>query len=96
MKIDYDQVASDRIRQTARSATVDFAPLVVHQGWARSDRSPLHDVTEPAGPVGHGETGFHFHGRILTSPGRRPVRLLVEPDGIEPTTSCLQSRRSPN
>ncbi len=21
---------------------------------------------------------------------------LVEPDGIEPTTSCLQSRRSPN
>src|SRR6516225_1192886 len=24
------------------------------------------------------------------------VRSLVEPDGIEPTTSCLQSRRSPN
>src|SRR6476660_4496566 len=23
-------------------------------------------------------------------------RSLVEPDGIEPTTSCLQSRRSPN
>ncbi len=23
-------------------------------------------------------------------------RELVEPDGIEPTTSCLQSRRSPN
>ncbi len=23
-------------------------------------------------------------------------RKLVEPDGIEPTTSCLQSRRSPN
>ena len=23
-------------------------------------------------------------------------RRLVEPDGIEPTTSCLQSRRSPN
>jgi hypothetical protein len=23
-------------------------------------------------------------------------RLMVEPDGIEPTTSCLQSRRSPN
>jgi hypothetical protein len=26
----------------------------------------------------------------------RPVASLVEPDGIEPTTSCLQSRRSPN
>ena len=25
-----------------------------------------------------------------------PVESLVEPDGIEPTTSCLQSRRSPN
>ena len=24
------------------------------------------------------------------------VSELVEPDGIEPTTSCLQSRRSPN
>jgi len=23
-------------------------------------------------------------------------RRLVEPDGIEPTTFCLQSRRSPN
>jgi hypothetical protein len=24
------------------------------------------------------------------------AKLLVEPDGIEPTTSCLQSTRSPN
>ena len=24
------------------------------------------------------------------------IAVLVEPDGIEPTTSCLQSRRSPN
>jgi hypothetical protein len=24
------------------------------------------------------------------------VKTLVEPDGIEPTTSCLQSTRSPN
>ena len=26
----------------------------------------------------------------------KQARELVEPDGIEPTTSCLQSRRSPN
>jgi hypothetical protein len=26
----------------------------------------------------------------------RTTADLVEPDGIEPTTSCLQSRRSPN
>jgi hypothetical protein len=25
-----------------------------------------------------------------------PTEVLVEPDGIEPTTSCLQSTRSPN
>jgi hypothetical protein len=24
------------------------------------------------------------------------LKAMVEPDGIEPTTSCLQSRRSPN
>ena len=28
--------------------------------------------------------------------GNRRDRGLVEPDGIEPTTSCLQSTRSPN
>jgi hypothetical protein len=33
-----------------------------------------------------------FHGRAT----REPLLPLVEPDGIEPTTSCLQSRRSPN
>ena len=27
---------------------------------------------------------------------RQQIADLVEPDGIEPTTSCLQSRRSPN
>lgn len=27
---------------------------------------------------------------------RAATRRMVEPDGIEPTTSCLQSRRSPN
>ena len=27
---------------------------------------------------------------------RIPRRGMVEPDGIEPTTSCLQSTRSPN
>ncbi len=42
-------------------------------------------------------------GRIGPSPRCRPTpvrppreKTLVEPDGIEPTTSCLQSTRSPN
>ena len=32
----------------------------------------------------------------LINPAGETKRSLVEPDGIEPTTSCLQSRRSPN
>src|SRR5215471_21366983 len=35
---------------------------------------------------------IQFHGRAIGT----PALPLVEPDGIEPTTSCLQSRRSPN
>ena len=34
--------------------------------------------------------------RLACQPKRLLPRRLVEPDGIEPTTSCLQSRRSPN
>jgi hypothetical protein len=44
-------------------------------------------------------------GTVVTAPEGCPrsqpthrlaIADLVEPDGIEPTTSCLQSRRSPN
>lgn len=36
--------------------------------------------------------------RLHSTPKRNPAdcSLMVEPDGIEPTTSCLQSRRSPS
>jgi hypothetical protein len=50
-----------------------------------------------------------MHGRVLSAHTARHRSIdrnptpnlelkigLVEPDGIEPTTSCLQSRRSPN
>ncbi|CCV05211.1 conserved hypothetical protein [Mesorhizobium metallidurans STM 2683] len=37
-------------------------------------------------------TGFSSLLDTLSSQGRK----MVEPDGIEPTTSCLQSRRSPS
>ncbi len=36
----------------------------------------------------------HLLSFVFCRPGRSSG--LVEPDGIEPTTSCLQSRRSPN
>ena len=35
------------------------------------------------------------HGDLLAI-AIEMTAVLVEPDGIEPTTSCLQSRRSPN
>ena len=39
---------------------------------------------------------FDHHTDQRSAAGRRPADHLVEPDGIEPTTSCLQSTRSPN
>src|SRR5690606_15520881 len=33
---------------------------------------------------------------VVSTVRRRLYQELVEPDGIEPTTSCLQSRRSPS
>ena len=33
---------------------------------------------------------------IRQSPAQPNLEEMVEPDGIEPTTSCLQSRRSPS
>src|SRR5262249_28088982 len=52
----------------------------------RSERSPLHDVRKPARRIRDAREKF--------ASGRET--RLVEPDGIEPTTSCLQGRRSPS
>jgi hypothetical protein len=42
-------------------------------------------------------TAERIAGKIAAAQQRRSATAgLVEPDGIEPTTSCLQSRRSPN
>ena len=62
------------------------APL----GPKRSDMLPLHDDSSTRRSRRKG--GSLFQGRKLA----RVARHLVEPDGIEPTTSCLQSTRSPN
>jgi hypothetical protein len=37
-----------------------------------------------------------FLVRRISEVHRCLTRVMVEPDGIEPTTSCLQSRRSPS
>ena len=47
------------------------------------------DLRAVAGPLS--PFGLQRDSRRVLRP-----RRLVEPDGIEPTTSCLQSTRSPN
>ena len=53
-----------------------------------SERSYLFTMSDIAG----GPIMSRGQKRFLCERASR----LVEPDGIEPTTSCLQSRRSPN
>jgi hypothetical protein len=65
-----------------------------------SDRSPLYDVRNPAKrrPKGRRMRSDVF-ADDSSSDARQFADLrfhLVEPDGIEPTTSCLQSTRSPS
>jgi|SwirhisoilCB2_FD_contig_81_3907074_length_697_multi_10_in_0_out_0_1 hypothetical protein len=55
--------------------------------------SLLHDVKIAAA---QGERRKLFALRSLDAHIPVAHHGLVEPDGIEPTTSCLQSRRSPN
>jgi hypothetical protein len=60
------------------------------------DRSPLYDVKNPAGASVRDSAGEVMFSRTIIQ-GSLDLRFhLVEPDGIEPTTSCLQSTRSPS
>ena len=56
--------------------------------------SLLHDVKKP--PLGQRRKRCSSTFGLLPALAASRARHLVEPDGIEPTTSCLQSRRSPN
>jgi hypothetical protein len=91
------------VRRSENSATATTCVAV-----ALGAILPLHDVMNHArtkslsaccGPVSFvDERGIGFSRRTRMS-GFEHVETksrLVEPDGIEPTTSCLQSRRSPN
>jgi hypothetical protein len=65
----------------------------------RPERSPLHDVRQhaQADDPWRGADRLREFVFLRTSYQRADrIKPLVEPDGIEPTTSCLQSRRSPN
>ena len=56
---------------------------------------PLHNVKSRAHPP---RAGRKLEAPDIQDPkGAAPIhQTMVEPDGIEPTTSCLQSTRSPN
>ncbi len=60
------------------------------QGFSRTapaDLFDLPDSTKPSAP---------WWSQTGSNAGRKTIGPMVEPDGIEPTTSCLQSTRSPN
>ena len=66
-------------------------------GWIFS----LHDVNNNTHSIdlnASGEPAVHACGTFLRMSLTLPdgEQGMVEPDGIEPTTSCLQSRRSPS
>ncbi len=77
--------------ERARQADLAIGP--VSQTRPSSSRCQ----TSPPKPKPRGEPLlFHGYSRRHTPAPSASADHLVEPDGIEPTTSCLQSTRSPN
>ena len=71
---------------------------ILSRDWIeRPDMVPLHDVKDLAcfrRTRQNQEARFSYPDECWAKPF--DAQRLVEPDGIEPTTSCLQSTRSPN
>jgi hypothetical protein len=77
-------------------------------GWTRENRvlPPTFPASQTPKRLSRSTKLIFRIGRAGSSQGGEPARTelisvigrpkLVEPDGIEPTTSCLQSTRSPN
>lgn len=69
-------------------------------GMSVTEGMLIEDPVEPARPAQPDKKQPVRRSRIRNNPEGfaepRRSRGLVEPDGVEPTTSCLQSRRSTN
>jgi hypothetical protein len=77
---------------------MNWIPQIALQAQ-NSDQSPLYDVRNPAGASRKGQRMRSDVSRTIIESLFTDLGLrfhLVEPDGIEPTTSCLQSTRSPS
>jgi hypothetical protein len=86
--------------RSAQNGLGDREPLQVRNHCAvRPERSPLHDVRQHAAADASCKARCSCEFHFLRTSNLKRCRTgspLVEPDGIEPTTSCLQSRRSPS
>ncbi len=67
-----------------------------HAGFRNDLLFTMSDNMLPRGGPQRGKTVFTWTNCKATLRNDVRVARLVEPDGIEPTTSCLQSRRSPS
>ena len=77
--------APHRMRYPMPSDDADWCPAFRAYPFFTMSSKPLHEAAE---------LRLFDIGRCSRS--KFAGASLVEPDGIEPTTSCLQSRRSPN
>jgi hypothetical protein len=83
-------IAANSIAFNARRLRIARDFNVASEFSERSYLFTISDITRPHAALRlDGGCGKHFSAN-------EPEPRLVEPDGIEPTTSCLQSRRSPN
>ena len=86
---------SDQINQNSRAYTVP------PRGTGQTDsKASLNDVERSGRRTSEDVTTAKLALFLCDVNGsgfnHRLHQILVEPDGIEPTTSCLQSTRSPN
>ena len=93
MLAEHDRRADAFARPTATFPLHDVTDVFAHGATSRTSRSsPIVCRGKRMFQIARLDT---FSRAAAASAAPSPKRM-VEPDGIEPTTSCLQSTRSPN
>ena len=78
---------------STRPLTEGYGPSRARLRMRNPNKSSLHDVIKNRRQAWPAANLFHANDLPAAS---TPTKALVEPDGIEPTTPCLQSRCSPS